>query len=258
MTDSTAVTHPITRSTPRSSAPGPWWEQARAVAGPRPGLAQQALRRRPVRIHALRHQFATNQFNAGAREVDLTSATRHKKGSRVAVQTYVHVGADAAQADGRPDRSRLPTSPDRKRKDASLDRASYQTQGLGMAVRALDAIVDRDARAAAGKPQSTAACRSCYDLGYIVPLVATLLFDRAAFYCVECGDRLGWLDPLPVEPSPELDDRLAGLVAEFDQLADGLLPDHRLVDADPLEVKASRAARQRLVERARLASRIGP
>lgn len=37
-----------------------------------------------------------------------------------------------------------------------------------------------------------------------VPLVATFAFARYEFYCLDCGDHLGWLEPGAADETPEL------------------------------------------------------
>lgn len=48
------------------------------------------------------------------------------------------------------------------------------------------------------------------------PLVSTLEFRYAEFYCVVCKNKYGFLDPHPAEPTPELDARHAELRAQYD------------------------------------------
>lgn len=51
------------------------------------------------------------------------------------------------------------------------------------------------------------------------PLIATLVFRKAEFYCLECGARLGFLSPRAAEPTPELNARYEALQAEWDEHA---------------------------------------
>lgn len=51
------------------------------------------------------------------------------------------------------------------------------------------------------------------------PLISTILFPKAEFYCLECGARLGWLDPAAAKPTSELDARYEALKAEWDEHA---------------------------------------
>ena len=51
------------------------------------------------------------------------------------------------------------------------------------------------------------------------PLIATMAFRKAEFYCLECGARLGFLSPRPAAPTPELDARYEALKAEWDEHA---------------------------------------
>jgi hypothetical protein len=129
------------------------------------------------------------------------------------------------------------------------------------AAKALDKIGDTEARRREGKPPPIAMCRVCPN----EPLVSTMLFRRAEFYCVSCGSHLGYLDPKPAEPTPELDDRAHAVQQEFDTLSKGALSlggmhrdcstcmEHRqphIEHATPDELKASVAAYERLRERA--------
>jgi hypothetical protein len=55
------------------------------------------------------------------------------------------------------------------------------------------------------------------------PLIMTMAFRGAEFYCLECGGRFGWLQPHGVEPTPELEERYEKLKAEWDEHAGGKL-----------------------------------
>jgi hypothetical protein len=59
-----------------------------------------------------------------------------------------------------------------------------------------------------------AGCPSCK-----APLISTMVFARAEFYCLECGQRWGFLNPTPLDPTPELDARYEALKAEWDKHA---------------------------------------
>lgn len=48
------------------------------------------------------------------------------------------------------------------------------------------------------------------------PLIATLEFAGAEFYCVPCGCTFGFLSPTPADPTPELAARIAELEAEYE------------------------------------------
>lgn len=47
------------------------------------------------------------------------------------------------------------------------------------------------------------------------PLIGTMVFPRAEFYCLECGGHFGFLDPRKGEPTPELTARMEALEAEW-------------------------------------------
>lgn len=63
------------------------------------------------------------------------------------------------------------------------------------------------------KPAPTACCPSCR-----TPLVCTLAFRGAEFYCLECGAAYGWLSPTAVETTPELNEKLAEIEREWEEL----------------------------------------
>lgn len=49
-----------------------------------------------------------------------------------------------------------------------------------------------------------------------VPLVSTIAFTKAEFYCLDCGGTFGFLDPRKAQnPGPELDARMAAYEAEW-------------------------------------------
>ncbi len=51
------------------------------------------------------------------------------------------------------------------------------------------------------------------------PLIATMAFPKAEFYCLECGAHLGFLDPYPAEATADLIARQEALQAEWDEHA---------------------------------------
>lgn len=63
-----------------------------------------------------------------------------------------------------------------------------------------------------GKPAPMATCYNDDE-----PLVSTLEFPGAEFYCVICGTKYGFLGPKPAEATPELEARLAELRTRYDQ-----------------------------------------
>ena len=57
-----------------------------------------------------------------------------------------------------------------------------------------------------------AGCTSCK-----APLIATMKYPGAEFYCLECGNHLSYVSPTPLEPTPENNKRLEKLEAEWDK-----------------------------------------
>lgn len=51
------------------------------------------------------------------------------------------------------------------------------------------------------------------------PLISTMAFSGAEFYCLECGAHLGWMSPRGVESTPEVEARYESLLAEWDEHA---------------------------------------
>lgn len=57
------------------------------------------------------------------------------------------------------------------------------------------------------------------------PLISTIAFPKAEFYCLDCGGRFGFFDPDSGEPTPELRDRLEAAEAQWDEhVGDRLIP----------------------------------
>lgn len=81
---------------------------------------------------------------------------------------------------------------------------------LGM-IRALNKVADSERRRADGKPAPMAMCPRCKT----EPLVFTFDRPRYEFHCVICGGWYGFLDPLPAEPTPEIETRLYELKALY-------------------------------------------
>jgi len=63
------------------------------------------------------------------------------------------------------------------------------------------------------KEVPTAGCPSCK-----APLICTIAFSGAEFYCLECGRTCGWLDPYRLF-GQKVVDRQAALQAEWDEHA---------------------------------------
>lgn len=49
------------------------------------------------------------------------------------------------------------------------------------------------------------------------PLISTMAFRKAEFYCLECGGHFGFLAPRAFDPTPELNARYDSLKAEWDE-----------------------------------------
>lgn len=106
-----------------------------------------------------------------------------------------------------------------------------------------------------------AMCRRCQE-----PLVSTMMFRKAEFYCVNCGATYGYLEPVPATETPELLSRMDANRTEFENLAKGHIGDGayhmddcetcrtkhepHLYHATPEELAEDQAARARLRDRA--------
>jgi hypothetical protein len=55
------------------------------------------------------------------------------------------------------------------------------------------------------------------------PLIPTMTFPGAEFYCLECGRKLGMFSPDGVDETPERMARYEALKAEWDEHAEGKL-----------------------------------
>lgn len=77
-------------------------------------------------------------------------------------------------------------------------------------VKALELAFDAVARKQEGKRPPVATCPACGE-----PLVLTLKFPEKEFICVECRGLWGFVDPVPIEETPELLARLAELKAKW-------------------------------------------
>lgn len=75
-----------------------------------------------------------------------------------------------------------------------------------------------------GRAAPMACCPRCSEP---TPLISTIMFYKAEFYCLECGGRFGFLSPRPVEATPELDGRHKALQAEWDEHTKGLIVEGR-------------------------------
>lgn len=63
-----------------------------------------------------------------------------------------------------------------------------------------------------------AMCRRC-----AVPLVCTMAFSKFEFYCLDCGDKLGWMSPDGADETPELLADMHAREAEWKESAGGKL-----------------------------------
>ena len=78
-------------------------------------------------------------------------------------------------------------------------------------IKAFDLARDAVKREKEGKPAPMATCPACGE-----PLIATFKFRGKEFVCVECHKLWGFVDPTPVESTPELDARYQELKAKWD------------------------------------------
>ena len=90
-----------------------------------------------------------------------------------------------------------------------------------------------------------ATCPRCAE-----PLVSTLAWDKAEFYCLSCGGHFGFLDPVGAPETPELLARMEAVRAEFHALAAGaLIPEHQMAWASQTRIADHDAALVRLAAR---------
>lgn len=52
----------------------------------------------------------------------------------------------------------------------------------------------------------------------VVPLVMTMGWSHAEFYCLNCGAHLGFLSPVPADETPRLLEQMHATGAEFERL----------------------------------------
>ena len=74
------------------------------------------------------------------------------------------------------------------------------------------------------------------------PLIMTMAFRGYEFICLECGAKMGFLDPRPAEPTPELDARYEALKAEWDEHVGGKLIVEGRAARSPADQEAHDAA----------------
>lgn len=65
-----------------------------------------------------------------------------------------------------------------------------------------------------------------------VPLIPTMVFRKAEFYCLECGAALGMFSPMTSKATPELHAKYDELKAEWDEHASGVVPNHEFWRSD--------------------------
>ncbi len=75
-----------------------------------------------------------------------------------------------------------------------------------------------------GRAPPLACCPRCPEP---TPLIGTIRFYKAEWYCLECGGRFGFLSPRTVEDTPELKARYEELQREWDDNTAGLLVEGR-------------------------------
>jgi hypothetical protein len=76
-------------------------------------------------------------------------------------------------------------------------------------------------------PPQMACCTRCEE-----PLISTMAFSRYEFYCLCCGNLLGFVEPDGKDETPEILARYEGLKAEWDEHAAGIMPEGRFGLAD--------------------------
>lgn len=78
-------------------------------------------------------------------------------------------------------------------------------------VRALGMALGSNSPSKWGGKPPMATCTGCGE-----PLILTLHWHGAEFVCICCGRHLGFVDPVPVEATPEVKARQEELQAEWD------------------------------------------
>ena len=77
-------------------------------------------------------------------------------------------------------------------------------------LKAFGLALDMMKRKKEGKPAPMATCPSCGE-----PLIMTFKFPGKEFICVECRRLWGFVEPTPVEKTPELETRYQELKAKW-------------------------------------------
>lgn len=99
--------------------------------------------------------------------------------------------------------------------------------------------LDLATRQSQRRPRPVACCPRC---SAITPLISTMAFTGAEFYCLECGGHFGFLSPRAVEDTPALSAQLKTLEAEWRELRDGLQVEGRVADPERHEAALVRLA----------------
>lgn len=71
-----------------------------------------------------------------------------------------------------------------------------------------------------GRPKPIACCPRCIEL---TPLISTIAFYKAEFYCLDCGGHFGFLSPKTGEPTPALNAMLDQYDEEWEEHVAGKL-----------------------------------
>ena len=82
---------------------------------------------------------------------------------------------------------------------------------MSEAMKALGFVLDAAKRKKEGKPSPMATCPNCGE-----PLIATFKFRGKEFICIECRKLWEFLEPTPVESTPDLDARYKELRAKWE------------------------------------------
>lgn len=112
----------------------------------------------------------------------------------------------------------------------------------GEVATALD-LIGRKQR---GEKAPVACCPECPDP---TPLVSTLIFSYAEFYCLECGGRYGFLEARAEEETEQLRERREANLRAWKDLSAGICVQGRVPYDAPGAVEAHHAAMRRLSER---------
>lgn len=84
-----------------------------------------------------------------------------------------------------------------------------------------------------GRAAPMACCPRCPEP---TPLISTIHFAYAEFYCLECGGHFGFLSPRAEEDTPELKAHYERLRSEWDEHTAGLQIQGRVTDQEAHDV----------------------